>query len=164
MAEKAKILCASYGAIFIVNDFVQVAKDVDADGLHLGLQDATVSFARQILGRDKIIGGTANTLKDVIQRVEEKCNYVGLGPFRFTETKSKLSPVLGLEKYRAIHLELEKRNISIPVYAIGGIRLDDIDAILESGVYGIAVSALVEKSADPKQVVEQIKKKIYVDA
>ncbi|MFX4990459.1 thiamine phosphate synthase, partial [Acinetobacter baumannii] len=79
-----------------------IAKAVDADGVHLGLQDTGIDEARKIIGKEKIIGGTANTLDDVLQRYNEGCSYVGVGPYRFTTTKEKLSPILGLQGYADI--------------------------------------------------------------
>lgn len=162
LAQEVKILCDEYSATLIINDFVNVAKNVDANGVHLGLGDSSVSEARVILGENKIIGGTANTLADVLNRINEKCNYVGLGPFRFTTTKANLSPVLGLSGYSEIISELEKRNLTIPIYAIGGILPDDVEEILNTGIYGIAVSGVITNSADQKQTVEQFKNLLYV--
>lgn len=109
LAESAKLLCDAYCATFIINDHVSLAHEVDADGVHLGLTDMTISEAREILGAEKIIGGTANTFSDVEQRITENCNYIGLGPFQFTSTKEKLSPVLGLEGYSDIIKKLKKK-------------------------------------------------------
>lgn len=143
LAFKIKSLCASYQATFIVNDNVELTKQIDADGVHLGLQDESPLAARVILGKDKIIGGTANTLLDVLKRVEQKCDYVGLGPFSFTKTKEKLSPILGIEGYKKIMYELSKMKLYIPIYAIGGITYDDIESIMNANVYGIAVSGII---------------------
>ena len=126
-AEKVKAECESYYAGLIINDFAYIAKRVDADGVHLGLGDASVNDARAIVGPDKIIGGTANTLEHVLQRFSERCDYIGLGPYRFTETKSKLSPILGIEGYKRITDKLSEMGVSIPIYAIGGIVLEDIE-------------------------------------
>ena len=82
-----KELCQKFNALFIINDHVSLAKKIEADGVHLGLTDTSIQEARELLGEDKIIGGTANTYEDVVQRFREKCNYVGLGPFKFTTTK-----------------------------------------------------------------------------
>lgn len=158
LALYAKEQCSKYDAMLIINDWVQIAKEVDADGVHLGLTDTSITEARTILGADKIIGGTANTLKDVMQRVAEKCDYIGLGPFRFTDTKEKLSPILGVEGYEQIYTELVNRNESIPIYAIGGITPSDIPDILKTGVYGIALSGVISKSSNKKEQVEEISK------
>lgn len=161
VAEKIKTLCQKYNAKLIINDFVNIAKEIDADGVHLGLDDMSIVEARAILGSDKIIGGTANTLEHVLQRIEEKCDYVGLGPFRFTTTKEKLSPVLGLEGYKKIIEALKSQNNNIPIYAIGGIEMDDIESIVETGVYGIAVSGMITDAVDKKEIVLQINTRLH---
>ena len=160
LAEQVKEICASYGATFIINDHPQIAKDIAADGVHLGLQDMPVTDARKIIG-DKIIGGTANTLDDVLKRVEEGCNYIGLGPFRFTTTKEKLSPVLGLPGYKNIITALHERQILVPVYAIGGIVAEDITAIMETGIYGVAVSGVITNHPDRKLLLQQLNTFLY---
>ena len=139
----AKEVCQKFNAIFIINDKVELAKKIDADGVHLGLTDTSIREARELLGEDKIIGGTANTYEDVVQRFQEKCNYVGLGPYKFTTTKEKLSPIVGLEGYKKIISTLKSEGVEIPIFAIGGILEEDIDPILNTGIYGIAVSGLI---------------------
>lgn len=155
-AEEVKKLCETYTATFIINDHPVIAKEVDADGVHLGLTDMKISDAKNIIGANKILGGTANTLQDVLQRVEEGCNYVGLGPLRFTTTKARLSPVLGLDGYKNIIDELKQRNIELPVYAIGGILAEDISSILQTGIYGVAVSGIITHHPNKKELVEEI--------
>ncbi len=155
-AEEVKKVCDTYSATFIINDHPLIAKAVDADGVHLGLTDMLIKEAVEIVGIDKIIGGTANTLQDVLQRVQEGCSYVGLGPLRFTTTKKKLSPVLGLEGYKNIMDELRRRNIDIPIYAIGGIVTEDILSILQTGVYGLAGSGIITHHPNKKELVKEI--------
>lgn len=160
LAGKAKVWCETHGAKLIINDHVEIAKKVNADGVHLGLTDTSIVAARNILGPAKIIGGTANTLEDVLQRINEHCDYVGLGPFRFTTTKEKLSPILGLEGFEQIHRELTNRNLSIPIYAIGGIEVSDLEALKNTGIYGIAVSGIVSKSPEKAHTVREIEKSL----
>lgn len=160
VAEKAKALCENYKSKFIINDNVELTKKINADGVHLGLTDESPIIARNILGKEKIIGGTANTIQDVFKRVEEKCDYVGLGPFRFTSTKKQLSPILGIEGYTSIMAELKNQNIHIPVYAIGGIVVEDIDALMSAGVFGIAVSGIITHHPDKKILIEQLKNRL----
>lgn len=160
VAKQARTWCTYAGATFIINDSIELAKDVEADGVHLGLDDMPIAEARKILGNSKIIGGTANTLENVLQRVNEKCDYIGLGPLRFTSTKEKLSPLLGFEGYQRISRELEQRGIDIPVYAIGGIVLNDIDLLKKTGIYGIAVSGMITDAENRTQLVKEIKDKI----
>ena len=161
VAEKIKVLCQKYEATFIINDFVNLAKDVDADGVHLGLTDTSIKVAREILGPDKIIGGTANTLEHILQRIDEGCNYVGLGPYRFTTTKENLSPILGLEGYEKIVKELRQQNKTVPIYAIGGILMEDVEKITDAGIYGIAVSGLIANAIDKTEVVSQLMSRLH---
>jgi len=156
LAEQVKTLTASYQATFIMNDHVEIAKAVDADGVHLGLLDTSIELARSVLGKQKTIGGTANTLEDVQQRIVEGCDYIGLGPYRFTSTKEKLSPILGLEGIAETMGALRKQGAGIPVYAIGGIEMEDLAQIEATGVYGIAVSGLITKRADQKDLIAEI--------
>ncbi|MFY7814904.1 MAG: thiamine phosphate synthase [Chryseobacterium taeanense] len=144
LCETSKELCSKYQAACIINDHVHVAKEIDAHGVHIGLQDMPVEAARFILGEDKLIGGTANTFQDVLQRMAESCDYIGLGPLRFTQTKEKLSPVLGFNGYQDIIQELKQISLEVPkIFAIGGVVLDDIELLQQIGIYGVAVSGQI---------------------
>lgn len=160
-ALEVQSLCTQSGATFILNDNVNLAKKINADGVHLGLTDTAITEARLILGQNKIIGGTANTVEDVVQRIEERCDYIGLGPYRFTSTKDKLSPILGLEGYRAILNRLDDGHRKTPIVAIGGIQVEDISAILETGICGIALSGILTNSKNKKEIVERINTILY---
>ena len=149
IAIEAQKLCRAYGAKFIIDDRVALVRELGADGVHLGKNDMPIREARQILGPDFIIGGTANTFEDAKAHYEASADYIGCGPFRFTTTKQKLAPVLGLEGYRSIIGKLREANINIPVVAIGGITKDDIPAILQTGITGIALSGTVLRADDP---------------
>jgi thiamine-phosphate pyrophosphorylase len=162
LAESAKILCDVFSADYIINDNVHLAQQLDADGVHLGLSDKSISAARSILGNTKIIGGTANTFEDILQRNAENCDYIGLGPFQFTTTKEKLSPILGLEGYRSIMEQMKKHSIEIPIYAIGGIQLKNVESLMETGIHGIAVSGLITQSENPSELITQLNEKLYV--
>lgn len=163
-AQEVQSLCAQSGATFIMNDNVNLAKKINADGVHLGLTDMAAIDARLILGHDKIIGGTANTVEDVVQRIEEGCNYIGLGPYRYTTTKDKLSPILGLEGYRTIINRLDDGHRKTPILAIGGIQVEDISPILETGICGIALSGILTNSKNKKEIVERINTILYEPA
>ncbi|CAD0222134.1 thiamine phosphate synthase [Chryseobacterium sp. JV274] len=156
LCEISKQLCSEYQSVCIINDHVQLAKEIDADGVHLGLNDRSIEEARHTLGENKIIGGTANTLSDVIQRINESCDYIGLGPLRFTITKEKLSPVLGFEGYQEIVDGLKEKSIDIPkIFAIGSVTLEDILPLQEIGIYGVAVSGLITKQPT---IINELKK------
>ncbi|MDB5261950.1 MAG: hypothetical protein JWQ14_1231 [Adhaeribacter sp.] len=139
-------ICRQYGARLIINDNVLLAKEIGADGVHLGKQDISPAQAREILGPDFIIGGTANTFEDIQNHVSVGVNYIGLGPYRFTSTKEKLSPILGLAGYASILKKCWEAQIKKPIIAIGGLTVSDIPSLLETGVYGLAVSSAIAKS------------------
>lgn len=142
-------LCKEQGAVFILDDYVELAGKLNVDGVHLGKKDMPIDQARQILGEAFVIGGTANTFEDVVQHYQAGADYLGIGPFRFTTTKKNLSPVLGLEGYSAILTRMREAKIELPVVAIGGITPDDIPAILDTGVDGIALSGSILRAEDP---------------
>ncbi|WP_316803190.1 thiamine phosphate synthase [Pedobacter nototheniae] len=161
LIDVVKPLCISYAAILIINDYPELAKITDVDGVHLGLDDLGIKQAREILGKHKIIGGTANTIHDVKQRVFEGCNYIGLGPLRFTPTKVKLSPVLGFEGYKNIIDELKNIDAEIPLYAIGGLTLNDIPALMDIGIYGAAVSGVITAHPNKQQLIQAFNEALY---
>ena len=142
---------------------VALVRKLKADGVHLGKNDMPIAEARKILGKDFLIGGTANTFDDVRAHYEAGADYIGCGPFRFTTTKEKLSPILGLEGYRSIVQQMKAEGIHLPIVAIGGITLEDIPAIMQTGVTGIALSGTILRAANPveetKKIVNQLKMK-----
>ncbi len=146
---QARELCDRYGAKLILDDRVNLVVQTGADGVHLGKNDMPIAQAREILGPGKIIGGTANTFEDIVAHWKAGADYIGCGPFRFTTTKKNLSPILGLEGYRDIVARMKDAGITLPLVAIGGITAEDIPAILETGVDGIAVSGTVLRAEDP---------------
>lgn len=149
LAVEAQKLCREAGATFIIDDHVELVKRIKADGVHLGLHDMPISEAREFLGPDFIIGGTVNTFQDVLMHYQAGANYIGCGPFRYTSTKKNLSPILGLDGYREITRQMLSHNINLPIVAIGGITVDDIPAIMQTGVSGIALSGTILRSTDP---------------
>ena len=148
-AIRVQDLCRQYGATFIIDDHVALAKKLHADGVHLGKKDMPIAEARKLLGKDFIIGGTANTFEDVQMHYAAGADYIGCGPFRFTTTKKNLSPVLGLEGYRNIVSRMKEAGINLPIVAIGGIAFEDIPAIMQTGVSGIALSGSILRADDP---------------
>lgn len=153
-------LCREHDAVFLLDDRVELAKELKADGVHLGRNDMPVSEARRVLGEEFIIGGTANTFEDVERLWREGADYIGCGPFRFTTTKANLSPVLGLDGYRDIITRMAAAGIDLPVVAIGGILRDDIPAVMATGVHGIALSGAVLDAENP---VEEMRRIVNLD-
>lgn len=150
-ALQARQLCSEAGATLIIDDHVALAKEIRADGVHLGLNDMPIAEARSILGPTYIIGGTANTFNDVKAHHAAGADYIGCGPFRFTTTKKGLAPVLGLEGYRDIVAQMRAQRIALPVVAIGGITPGDIPALMQTGISGIALSGTILRADDPAE-------------
>lgn len=141
--------------IYCIDDHLDIALSCGATAVHLGKEDLPVSKAWYVVSRelypDEVfwIGATANTFEDIKHAVEEGASYIGLGPYRYTETKKKLSPVLGVEGYRDIIKQCREAGFNIPVYAIGGITLEDVNPLMETGITGIAVSGAIINAPDP---------------
>ncbi|MBU0763399.1 MAG: thiamine phosphate synthase [Bacteroidetes bacterium] len=145
IASEIQKICRSYQAKLIINDHVELAMEIKADGVHLGKDDIPPAKARKMLGNEFIIGGTANTFERIAELTEAGVDYLGVGPLRYTATKEVLSPVLGYEGFRKIMEQCEMNGISIPVIAIGGIDINDLSPLREAGVYGVALSSAVLK-------------------
>lgn len=150
VTNQLKPICMEYGAVLLLDDRVELAKELHVDGVHLGKGDMAIDKAREIIGKGKIIGGTANTLDDILRLSEAGVDYIGCGPFRFTTTKERLSPILGTDGYRNIMRDVRRQcKPPIPIVAIGGITANDIPEILGTGVDGIAMSGAILNSNDP---------------
>ncbi len=149
VAERVQALCREHGATLIVDDRVDLAKSIGADGVHLGREDMPVAEARKRLGEEFLIGGTANTFDDVERLCRAGVDYIGYGPFRFTTTKERLAPVLGIDGYAELVKRMAEAGLRTPVVAIGGITRPDVPALMATGVRGIAVSSAVLRAADP---------------
>lgn len=148
------VRCSGLDKICCIDDNLDIAISSGAFCVHLGKNDIPISEAWQIIierGDDDLfhVGATANTFDDIVFADREGASYIGLGPFRFTETKSNLSPELGLEGYRTIMQQCKEAGLHIPIFAIGGIRLEDVEPLMETGITGIAVSGAIIHADDP---------------
>ncbi|PNW27891.1 thiamine phosphate synthase [Formosa algae] len=142
-AKKAREITMHFQTRLIINDFFKIAKAVNADGVHLGKDDGCPLEVREYLGKWYRIGGTANTLEDCKTLIDKKVDYIGLGPFRFTTTKSNLGPILGTDAYQDI---VNKLDSDMPIIAVGGITLSDIPELISTGIHGVAVSTDITKN------------------
>lgn len=142
-AIEAKEITSHFQTRLIINDHYKIAKTIKADGVHLGKTDACPTVARKHLYSWQMIGGTANTVQDCEALLDKEVDYIGLGPFRFTTTKKNLSDTLGLNGYTAI---IEALNTKTSIIGIGGITIEDVASILETGISGIAVSGEITRN------------------
>ena len=160
-AETLMPLCREAGAVFILDDRVELARSLGADGVHLGKNDMPIAQARQLLGADSIIGGTANTFEDIQNLHQQGADYIGCGPYRFTQTKENLAPTLGMEGYRNLLAQMHHAGISLPLVGIGGITCEDIPALMALGVSGIALSGSVLNAPQPVREMQRVQQVVF---
>lgn len=153
IAEEAREITSHFQTRLLINDYYKIAKTVKADGVHLGKTDICPTVARTHLYTWQMIGGTANTLQDCEALLTKEIDYISLGPFRLTTTKDNLAPVLGLSGYTAIMDVLETET---PIIGVGGITTDDVAAILETGISGIAVSGEITRDFNSTKLFNQL--------
>jgi thiamine-phosphate pyrophosphorylase len=150
-AKQMKQLCKNHGVTFIVNDRLDVAIASDSDGLHLGQDDFPTPLAREILGINKIYGGSAVTLDEAQKCLDEGADYVGFGPVYTTTSKTDAGPVTGIEIMEEVIAK-----IPLPLIAIGGVNKDNASALIQAGAYGIAVISAVCCQQDPERATREL--------
>jgi thiamine-phosphate diphosphorylase len=136
-ADRLRRLTREFNAVFIVNDYVDIALSVDADGVHLGQDDLPIKEARKIMGREKIIGISTHSLEQAVIAEQEGADYIGFGPVFHTITKDAGSPK-GTDILRGI-----KRHVQIPVVAIGGINIENVRSVFDTGIDAVAVASAI---------------------
>lgn len=158
VVEEVKPLCLETETFLLLDDRVELAKTLDVGGVHLGKEDMLPSKARMLLGPAAVIGVTANTIDDIKAVRSLDIDYIGMGPYAYTNTKKNLAPVLGLEGIRTLCTEMEQLEINIGHVAVGGIRLEDVVPLMEAGVNGLAVSGAIANAPDVKRATEEFLK------
>jgi thiamine-phosphate diphosphorylase len=143
-ALNLRSITRDHNAVFIVNDHTDIALAVDADGVHLGRDDLPAQKAREILGKDRLIGVSTHTIEQAVDAEASGADYIGFGPIFRTETKDAGSP-----KGIALLAQVRSR-IHIPIVAIGGINLDNVRSVLAAGVDAVAVASAI-LNADIKE-------------
>jgi len=155
-ATKLRRLCAEKGAAFIVNDRIDVAIAAQAHGVHLGQNDFPIPLARELLGKDRIIGGSAATWDEILKCIQDGADYVGLGPVYETGSKDDAGPVSGID-----FLTRVAPTTVLPIIAIGGINETNASPILNAGAYGIAVISAVCCREDPQKAARKLHDAVY---
>ncbi len=158
-ANEIAAICDEWGATLIITNHYHLLERVDAQGVHIEDFDADFKAIRRSIGDDKTLGASATNVQKLLEVYNSKVvDYCGYGPFAHTNTKPNNKPLLGFEGYRELQQHPE---IDIPVIAVGGVQLTDVEALLETGIHGIAVSAAINLSANPAQAVKDFYRKIY---
>ena len=155
-------MCQENEAFLVFDDRVELAMELSVHGVHLGKNDMNPLLARETMGASAIIGCTANTAEDILKFKGWDVDYVGLGPFRYTTTKSNLSPIIGIDGYEKIVKEVREADILLPIVAIGGITIDDVEPLMKTGINGIAMSGAIINAPDPvaytAEIIERLNK------
>ena len=154
-AAEALAICRQYGALLTINDSVETAVAIQADGIHVGKTDLAPALVRQAYP-EAIIGATANTWEDIQRLLDAPIDYIGLGPLRFTATKKKLSPILGRKGYQLILQKMADQGSTLPILAIGGVQEQDVAVLREMGIWGVAISGLLTQSNEKQELVKRI--------
>lgn len=151
-------ICDEWGATLILTNHYHLLDRVDAQGVHVEDFEADLSAIRAQIGEDKTLGASATNIKSLLSlQAAGFADYCGYGPFAHTDTKPNDKPLLGLEGYSM----LQRHQIELPVIAVGGIRLVDVEPLMQTGIYGIAISSAVNLAEDPAMSVKEIYKNIY---
>jgi len=143
-AIKVRKLCDNFGALFLINDRVDIALACNADGVHLGQNDMDIKSARNILGFSKIIGISASNEWDIKKAIQDGCDYLGIGPVFASTTKKEKVP-LGINTLKSL-----TKDISIPWFAIGGIKRENIPLLKENNICKVAIITDLINSKKPK--------------
>lgn len=161
-AAGLEAICDDYGVTLIICSSVEICRELgEAQGVHLEGKDMPVKEARRILGDAKTIGGSAHSLEDVLVAYDGGADYVGLGPHQPTDTIRYSNVLLSLDDYRRILEELDKRNVDIPIIAAGGIKLQHVDDLMQTGITGVAVSSAVNLAEDPGAAYREFYRKLF---
>ncbi|WP_374166190.1 thiamine phosphate synthase [Arcticibacter sp. MXS-1] len=161
-AQMISEICDEWGATLIITDHYQLLGKADIQGVHIEDMRADFRAIRQEIGPDKTLGASANTFDDIRAIIMSGVvDYAGCGPFSVTTTKPNDYPLLGTDGYRSIVDEMKKAELSIPLLAVGGITLADVEPLLSTGIHGIAVASAINDAAHPAAALKEIYRKIY---
>jgi thiamine-phosphate pyrophosphorylase len=153
LAEKARTLCARYRAAFFINDRIDVALAVDADGVQLARTSLPIETARQLLGSNRTIGASTHSLEEVREAERSGADFVLFGPVYFTPSKAAFGLPQGV-----VALQKIVENTTLPVYAIGGIKPENVEEVMATGAWGISLISAVLTAPDPRQTSAVMKK------
>ena len=152
-ALACKQLCEQYSVPFIVNDDVDLAIEIGADGIHIGQEDGDISAVRDKVGPDMLIGVSTHNVAEAIAAADAGADYIGLGPVYETQSKTDTQPVIGLETIREVASLLP----GLPIVAIGGISERRAGAIIKAGASGVAVISAISGEEDPGEAASRLK-------
>lgn len=151
IGQKVQAICKEHNTTFIINDRLHLVQQLNADGIHVGQKDKTISEAKKELGSNYIVGNSTNNFQEIETAQNNGANYVGLGPFQFTNTKDNLNPILGLNGFHQI-IQNAKGKINIPIVAIGGITMKEIIELKSIGIKHFAISSYLFQMNNKEEI------------
>lgn len=154
-AKELQQLCKQYKVPFIVNDDVELAHELDADGIHIGQEDEAAEQVRKKLG-DKILGVSAHNLEEARKAIEHGADYIGIGPVFPTSTKVDAKEAQGTSVIRMV----KESGISIPIVGIGGITPENAESVCEAGSDGVSVITAISHASSPSERVQLLKEAV----
>ncbi len=158
VAKHIRPICDKHCAILTIDDKIELLESKLFDGVHLGKNDMPIKQAKQITKNKYLLGATCNTIFDVENAIKDGADYLGIGPYKYTTTKQNLAPILGLEGYKNIIEYMRNKNLNIPIYAIGGITLEDLQQLKNIGIHGVALSGTISTATNKQSIIKEILK------
>ena len=154
ISKKVKEICSKYNVPLIINDRIDIALAIDADGVHIGQSDMPIKIARKLIGNDKILGISAHNIQEAKEAEENDADYLGVGAIFSTSTKKDANDV-SIDTLKEI-----SSNVDIPTVAIGGINLDNVEKLKDTNISGISVVSAIMNAENPKIASENLLRKI----
>ncbi|HEX6226397.1 MAG TPA: thiamine phosphate synthase [Chryseolinea sp.] len=157
VARAVREICRRHHATLIINDYIHIAKEIDADGVHLGNSDMNHASARKMIGDQKIIGGTAYTISEASTLLSENIvDYIGIGAFKPTATKPEINNFLSLQDIRTIVKNRNAMQAKARLIVLGGVKLHDIPELMQCGIDGIAAASLVTSNPHKEGLIASV--------
>ena len=154
-------VCDDWGTTLIITNHFHLVALADIQGVHIEDMNADLAAIRNIIGEDKTLGASANTFEQIKKHIHNGADYIGCGPFGHTDTKPNQSAHWGVEGYQNMVETLKAENLEIPLIAAGGVQLQNVTALMNTGIYGVAVSAAVNLSGNPQEAYKAIHQLLY---
>ncbi|NHC41954.1 thiamine phosphate synthase [Bacillus sp. MM2020_1] len=158
LAQKLQTICREHQIPFIVNDDIEIAVAIDADGVHIGQEDETVKTVRTKIGADKILGVSVHTTEEALTAIQDGADYFGIGPVYPTKTKSDAKPSRGTTLIE----KLRKDGCETPIVGIGGITIENAGSVIEAGADGVSVITAISQAESPQKAARALRKSVIL--
>jgi len=156
LANDLQTLCRDHQIPFIVNDDIELAVAIDADGVHIGQEDETVKMVREKIGADKILGVSVHTTEEAMAAIQDGADYFGIGPVFPTRTKADAKPSRGTTLIE----KLRKDGCQIPIVGIGGITIENARSVMDAGADGVSVITAISQAESPLEAAKSLRKSV----